>query len=41
LKAGAAGYLLKGSDGHEIIKALHEVVGGGSMLSSSVAGLLT
>ena len=40
LKAGAAGYLLKGSDGPEIIKALHEVVGGGSMLSPSVAGLL-
>jgi DNA-binding NarL/FixJ family response regulator len=37
LDAGAAGYLLKESDGPEIVKGLREVFAGGSVLSSAVA----
>lgn len=40
LDSGAAGYLLKESDGSEIIKGLHEVFMGGSALSPAVAKIV-
>ncbi len=40
LDAGAAGYLLKESDGPEIVKGLHEVFMGGSALSPAVAKIV-
>ncbi len=40
LDAGAAGYLLKESDGSEIVKGLHEVFMGGSALSPAIAKIV-
>ncbi|VGO23065.1 response regulator [Pontiella sulfatireligans] len=40
LDAGAAGYLLKESDGPEIVKGLQEVLVGGSALSPAVAKIV-
>lgn len=37
LEAGAAGYLLKESDGPEIVQGLRDVVEGGSVLSPAIA----
>jgi DNA-binding NarL/FixJ family response regulator len=40
LDAGAAGYLLKESDGPQIVKGLQEVFFGGSVLSPSIAKIV-
>jgi EAL domain-containing protein (putative c-di-GMP-specific phosphodiesterase class I)/CheY-like chemotaxis protein len=40
LRAGAHGYLLKGSSGEEILRAIREAVTRGSALSAGVAGTL-
>lgn len=37
LKVGAHGYILKGTSGEHIIKAIHELVAGGAPMSTSVA----
>ncbi|SFC91165.1 response regulator [Flavobacterium phragmitis] len=40
VKAGADGYLLKGSSKDEFLKALHTVVAGGKYFSGDVSGIL-
>lgn len=40
LEAGASGYLLKSATGDEIIKALEEVIKGGSVLSPEIAKIV-
>jgi len=40
LDSGASGYLLKGSDGSEIVKGLQEVFMGGSALSPTIAKIV-
>lgn len=40
LKAGALGYLLKRSSAHEILKGLHQIAAGGSVMTPSVARLV-
>ena len=40
LEAGAAGYLTKGADREEIIKAIVKVAGGGKYISPSMAELM-
>lgn len=40
LRAGASGYLLKDAEPEEILAAIHTVHGGGSVVSSAVAGTL-
>jgi DNA-binding NarL/FixJ family response regulator len=37
LRAGARGYLVKGADGEEIVRAVHAVAGGGAVYGGSVA----
>jgi DNA-binding NarL/FixJ family response regulator len=37
LKAGAVGYLLKETDPHDLLSALHELYNGGSPMSTSIA----
>lgn len=37
LRAGAAGYLLKGASRHQIVRAVHAVAEGGAVFSSEVA----
>jgi DNA-binding NarL/FixJ family response regulator len=37
LRAGARGYLVKGSDGDEIVRAVHSVAGGDAVYGGSVA----
>ncbi len=41
MRAGARGYLLKGADGEETIRAIHAVAGGEAILGPAIAGRLT